>query len=64
MNNNDIGEYKLNSLFSELNTNSHIIYKEIKNLNDDKHLKIEDKEIDDKLEYLGRTINNLIYLLI
>ena len=58
LNNKDIGEYKLNSLFSELNTNRHIIYKEIKDLIDDKDLIIKDKEIDDKLKYLGRTINN------
>ena len=58
LNNNDIGEYKLKSLFSELNTNSHIVYKEIKNLIDNKNLIIKDKEIDNKLKYLGRTVND------
>ena len=57
LNTSDIGEYKLKSLFPELNTNRHIIYKEIKEFFDDKDLIIKDKEIDDKLKYLGRTIN-------
>ena len=58
LNNSDIGEYKLNSLFPELNTNNHIIYKEIKNLIDDKDLVIEEKDIDNKLKYIGRNVHN------
>ena len=38
LNNDNIGKYKLNLLFSELNTKSYIIYKEIKDLIDAKNL--------------------------
>ena len=60
LNNDDIAEYKLNSLFQDLisNNNNYVIYKEIKDLIEDKELKIKDKEIDNKLNYLGRTIHN------
>ena len=37
LNNDNIGKYKLNLLFSELNTKSYIIYKEINDLIDDKN---------------------------
>ena len=58
LNNSDIGEYKINTLFSELNTNRHILYYELNNLINDKDLIIKDKDIDNKLKYLGRTVNN------
>ena len=38
LNNDNIGKYKLNLLFSELNTKSYIIYKEIKDLIDASNL--------------------------
>ena len=58
LNNSDIGQYKLNSLFPELNINNYIIYKEINNLIDDKDLIIEEKDIDNKLKYIGRNVHN------
>ena len=38
-----INQTIINNFISELNTNSHIVYKEIKNLIDNKNLIIKDK---------------------
>ena len=60
MNNHDIKEYKVTSLFRERDFYpKKVCYKEIKdNLIDPNVIKIENEEIDSQLDYIGRTFEN------
>ena len=61
MNNSDIKEYKISTLLNESPNNDWEYYEEIKeDLISETDLTFEDKEIDDKLEYIGRTTDNYI----
>ena len=59
LNDEDIKEYKFKSLFKEaVNKDIPITYIEITDLLDSTRLSLDDKEVDDKLDYIGRNYEN------
>ena len=54
----EIIKYKAKSLFNENELDYFVLYIEIDNFFDEKSLKFKDKNIDKKLEYIGRNIKN------
>ena len=60
LNEDDIKQHKAKSLFTENELDFFILYVEINNFFDKKSLNFNDENIDNKLEYIGRNIENFI----